>query len=240
MALETSIEAHNPSLAQEMVQLGPAISIITGIVVAIISVILTVYTQNRFRRLKLLYGLKSEIERNREKVVELGIDLADNIVSRETGMDKMSPRYRDPDITSTSIKFDTSAYDEMKNNGYLSTLDNGKRKIVQKHYRNLNLINEELNDRESIRANGKSWDNKRYNEMILRHERSSLRNLLKTCSEELFLEMLDQSTIGEQRLIGFKQGREINLNDTEDFDTLLKIIDTEINGSVLNFLIRSS
>ncbi|WP_139326603.1 hypothetical protein [Natrinema saccharevitans] len=221
-----------------MVQSGLIIPIATGSVVATFSVILTIFAQNRINKLRYATGVREEIYENKKKVTDLGVDLIDNIVSRETGMNKMSPRYRDPNMTSTSIEFDTSAYAAMKNSGFLNNLGDDNKILLREHYNKLELINQELNDREAIRANGKSWDNKRYNEMILTHERSALQLLLHICSEELFLEILEETRLGEQRLIGFKETRELDLEDTANFDTAINSMDQELEKDFLSLLMR--
>ena len=202
-----------------------------GFVSSFVLTIIGIKLRNRYLAVRLLSGVKSEIENNRTDTTIIIRDLAEDIKSDQVGEERRSRSI--PELS-------TSAYDNFTDSGHIDILPNELQEQLQTHYSEIRILNGELRDR-GKRVLGSDSDS---GPSPSHDDGGTVLDMLVICSEdhqEAILDKVDDSPVNDivpllRQLIQTGQAQESDTakrNDI-DFDTISREIKQNLDGRWLS------
>lgn len=197
-----------------------------GFVSSFLLTIIGIKVRNRVLAVRVLSGVKSEVEENRADATTIIKDLSEDIKSDQIGEERRSR---------STPELSTSAYDNFIDSGHINILPDELQEQLQTHYSEIRMLNRELRDREKrvLGTEGNSGSSPSHD------DGGTVLDMLVICSEkhqEEILDEVDDSPVTKavtqlRQLIQIGQAQESDTakRDDIDFDSISKGIEQDLD-----------
>jgi hypothetical protein len=198
-------------------------SAVISIFTAIFTVALTFWFQRKIEAINILRALRTELEQN---------DIHGEMVMHDIFQSRDG--YEPSGDERTTIPFQTSAYDRLKNSGLLAELPQNSKESIHYHYTLINTLNRRLEQREDARYH-LAWQKR--DGMIERIDKNILGSLIDVSDSarlEVMSENLRDNEEVEKEIAEASEevpdGTEVGDNSPrQTFDGIIDLVDEEID-----------
>jgi flagellar motility protein MotE (MotC chaperone) len=153
---------------------------ILGIILSPLLLLVGIHLRNEISALRKLEGVRSEVSDNRQTATDIARDLSQDIEYRLNSDEK---------YTRSPPKFSVSAYNNLRDSGDLSRFSEDIRKKLKNHYKEMNYINREIEDRKKEKITETSDLNE-----ITPHkdDAGTILDIVANCSDDHIVEIYNQ------------------------------------------------
>lgn len=210
-----------PEIVSGLLSVAP--SVLIAIFTAIITVALTFWFQSRREAVNTLRAFRTELEQN---------DIHGEMVMHD--IFQFRDGYEPSNDERTTIPFQTSAYDRLKNSGLLAELPQKSKESIHYHYTLINTLNRRLEQREDARYH---LPFQKRDGMIERIDKTILGHLIDVSAParlEVMSENLRENTEVEEEIAEASEEvpDETDFGDEsprQTFDGIIDLVDEEID-----------